>query len=280
VCVLLNLLCSNKKSKESSTYSRRFMSFTFCCFGAPNLLFIFLHFCLLSLSSLPLLLSLINTQDLVSIDSATKVALETVRQDVMKMKQGCMQITNGIRLDQKDNSSLFSDQMSSFLERAEHLRDECGQMLDEVDEEFRALCSYFAAPPPPATAPDDFFALVSSFVKTFTATVTQVDEKAARQQKASMLGRERQAMRSKAKPKRHTIAERPTTHRKKLTGIDIPPGADFSPSQVFKAAEEKRKSSIVMTKASTADTSNIPVDSVDAEMVLKAARRASLNMGL
>ena len=35
-----------------------------------------------------------------------------------------------------------------------------------------------------------------------------------------------------------------------------------------------------MTKASTADTSNIPVDSVDAEMVLKAARRASLNMGL
>jgi hypothetical protein len=116
--------------------------------------------------------------DLESLDSATKVSLETIRLDVNKMKIGCTNIMNGIELDQKENNSqLFHDAMNTFLQRANHLKEDVITQINNVDHEFESLCSYFAAPPPPATSPDTFFELVNSFVKTFSSTVKQVDEK-------------------------------------------------------------------------------------------------------
>ena len=67
--------------------------------------------------------------------------------------------------------------VSPFLQRANHLKEDVITQINNVDHEFESLCSYFAAPPPPATSPDTFFELVNSFVKTFSSTVKQVDEK-------------------------------------------------------------------------------------------------------
>ena len=120
------------------------------------------------------------SDDLHSIDLATKVALESVRQDVNKMNIGCRQISTGIDLDAKDNCPIFEQAMAPFLAQVQVMRDEAVRTIEQVDVEFAALCSYFAAPPPPTTSPDEFFALVSNFAHTFTTTVTHVDEKNVR----------------------------------------------------------------------------------------------------
>ena len=222
-------------------------------------------------------------QDLTSIESATKVALETVRQDVNKMKQGCLQISNGIRLDQKDNRDVFQQSMGTFLERAQHLRDESVKMIGAVDEQFAALCSYFAAPPPPTTKPDEFFVLVASFVRTFTATVKQVGDKAMRKKKADIRNNSRLNLRSKAS-RRSPVDQMPPRHQKKLTGINT-----FDIMQVQQAAQKSvsRRNSAVLENlngctgfASSGNGSSRGVNSVGADVVLKAARRASLMMGV
>ena len=201
-----------------------------------------------------------------------------------------MQITNGIRLDAKDNCDYFQTNMGSFLSRAEHLKDECIQMITSVDEQFAALCLYFAAPPPPTTSPDEFFALVAKFVQTFTATVKQVDEKEARQKKAHLRDNERLTLRAKASKRPVPISSRPI-HRKKLTGIN------FDPTQIAQEAALKKSTLKQIRKSTMTDSkrgSNLrktigaiqtssrkqSMNNVGADVVLLAARRASQMMGV
>ena len=206
-------------------------------------------------------------EDLVSIDHATKVALELVRQDVNKMKAGCTQIQNGIKMDEQDNRTIFNQSMGTFLQRAEHLRDECIETIVKVDEHFALLCSYFAAPPPPTTSPDEFFLLVSSFVQTFTATVKQVDEKIERQKKSALRNNERQRMRVKASNRQtHSgVSNRRPVHKKQLTGIHF----------------DRTALPEMGGGGGGSDSSSVGAGGqIDADVVLKAARRASLMMGV
>ena len=88
---------------------------------------------------------------------AAKIAIETVRIDVNKIKQGCSSIRNGMKADEDAGSTIFKDKMGAFCVRAEHIRDEVVKALAKVEAEFASLCEYFATPPPPTTTPDSFF---------------------------------------------------------------------------------------------------------------------------
>lgn len=210
------------------------------------------------------------SDDLHSIDLATKVALESVRQDVNKMNIGCRQISTGIDLDAKDNCPIFEQAMAPFLAQVQVMRDEAVRTIEQVDVEFAALCSYFAAPPPPTTSPDEFFALVSNFAHTFTTTVTHVDEKNARQKQAALRNNERQKMKIKTKDNRRATTRPKKSNpvkRRQLTGIDK-----------FSVDELKQALPTMATGGMGGGMGGM--DQINADVVLKAARRASASMGV
>lgn len=231
---------------------------------------------------------------------ASKVAIETVRIDVNKIKQGCTAIRNGIKADDAAGSTIFQDRMGGFCGRAERLRDEVVAALDEAVSEFASLCEYFASPPPPTTTPDSFFRLVANFVKEYMSTVKKVASQKERKEKQAQRDAERAAR--KAKTASRTGAgggkkSKRVPHKRVLTGIDMgalavaaaaaaPGHGDAAPPVATKQTSpatpkpQQRTQAASMVQAPPPSVNPPHVDGVNPSMVLKAMRRASHAMGM
>jgi hypothetical protein len=277
-----------------------FSPFSFCAISHPPLLSLSLSPSLPLSHSISLSIYLsINLsisplmQDLESVPEAAKVAIETVRIDVNKIKQGCTGIRNGIKADDATGSAIFQDKMGGFCERAERLRDEVVAALDEAESEFASLCEYFASPPPPTTTPDSFFRLVANFVNEYMSTVKKVASQKERQEKQAQRDAERAARKAKTASRTGAGAGKKSKrvpHKRVLTGIDMgalaaaavatAPDHDDAAPPVATPKPQQRIQVASVVRAPPPSVNPPHVDGVNPSMVLKAMRRASHAMGM
>lgn len=227
--------------------------------------------------------------DLESVPEASKIAIETLRVDVAKIKQGCNAIRNGIKADVAAGGTIFQEKMEGFCARAEQLRDEVVAALHKAETEFASLCEYFASPPPPTTTPDSFFRLVANFVNAYMSTVKHVATRKERQVKQAQREAARAALKAKTSARTGANGGRKNKrvpHKRVLTGIDIGAMAKAAAAAAPKEApaSELTPAPPIQVAATTdpppPDINPPRVDGVNPSVVLKAMRRASHAMGM
>lgn len=216
---------------------------------------------------------------MISVPDAAKVAIEVVRIDVNKIRQGCMAVRDGVKADATSNSKVFQKKMEVFSKHADRACEEAAASLEQAESEFASLCLYFASPPPPATTPDSFFKLVADFLGVFKRTVNSVTARRERQEKQAQREAARTALKLKATVKGNTSGKAyRVPHKRALTGIDMTSIANAAVETMQQGDLNKTKEDSAPAAPVNAADSKSGFNEVKSSTVMKAVRRASVAM--